>query len=143
MITRDALNTEIREWINTRYHHLGRKKGVGVDCAGLIIGVAHAMGISREVDIKGYSPIPDSARMKGHLEDYLDRIEIAEVKIGDILFMRFSTDPQHLAFVSGHDGKEITYIIHAYSQVRKCVEHGFDGEWKKRTVAAYKFRGVE
>ncbi len=29
-----------RTWLGTPYHHQGRLKGVGVDCAGLLIGVA-------------------------------------------------------------------------------------------------------
>ena len=32
--------TEARTWVRTPYHHQARLKGVGVDCAGLVIGVA-------------------------------------------------------------------------------------------------------
>ncbi len=141
MITRDMVIDEILTWLGTPYHHLGRAKGVGVDCAGLIIGVAHALGISCEFDVGNYSPLPDSKMMKGHLDNYLERIELKDARSGDILFMRFMSEPQHLAFVCEYE-EGIKTIIHSFAQVRKCVKHHYDVDWKKRTICAYKFKGV-
>ena len=142
MITREQIVAEARTWLDTKYHHLGRVKNAGVDCAGLIIGVAHAVGISPEVDVKGYSRLPDSVQMKTYLDQYLERIEIADARAGDILFMSFASDqPQHLAIISQYDAG-IKYIIHAYATVKKCCEHFYDEIWKKRTVAAYAYKGV-
>ena len=34
-----------RTWLGTPYHHQGRVKGAGVDCGGLVIGVARFLMI--------------------------------------------------------------------------------------------------
>ncbi len=41
-----------RTWLGTPYHHQGRVKGAGVDCAGLSVGVAKELGLS-DVDVTG------------------------------------------------------------------------------------------
>jgi len=143
MLTHADIVEEVKGWVGTKYHHLGRVKGAGVDCAGLIIGVAHAVGISPDVDVKNYSRLPNSVDMKKYLDLYLDRIELKDARAGDILFMRFANEtPQHLDIISEYENGEIVKIIHSYTQVRRCCEHHYDAVWKKRTVAAYRYKGV-
>ena len=41
-------------WTDTPFHHQARLKGVGVDCVGLVIGVARELGlIAPDFDVVG------------------------------------------------------------------------------------------
>jgi cell wall-associated NlpC family hydrolase len=44
-LTREAVCAEALTWLGTPYHDLACRKGVGVDCGQLIIGVAKALGV--------------------------------------------------------------------------------------------------
>lgn len=47
---------EARGWLGTPYHHQGRLKGVGVDCAMILCEVYHAAGLIPQVDPRPYPP---------------------------------------------------------------------------------------
>jgi hypothetical protein len=62
----------------------------------------------------------------------------ADAAAGDVLLMRFTRHPQHLAIVG--DRGEPFSLIHAYADAGACVEHGADARWLRRVVAAYSFK---
>jgi len=140
MHKRAAIIAEARRWKDTPFHHQGRALGVGVDCAGVIAGIAHNLGIS-DFDRLDYAPIPH----KRELEQVLDA-QMVPLKIPDprqvtepaaVLLMQFATEPQHVAILTESDT-----IIHAYSRVGRCVEHRFAPVWRGRVIKAYRFPGV-
>lgn len=54
---KQAIVDETLTWVGTPYHHQARVKGVGVDCAQLIAGVAEGAGIRQNIVIPvNYSP---------------------------------------------------------------------------------------
>lgn len=53
---RAAVVTEARTFVGTAYHHLGRIKGVGVDCATLLSETFANVGIIPPVELPDYSP---------------------------------------------------------------------------------------
>ncbi|MBK7357516.1 hypothetical protein [Propionivibrio sp.] len=55
---------------------------------------------------------------------------------GDILLIRFSGDPQHLAIFTGET------IIHSYASVGAVCEHRMADVWAARIVCAYRFKGL-
>src|SRR5688500_4795322 len=110
---------EAKTWMGTPFKHQGRVKGLGVDCVGLIIGVAHTFQLTK-FDYTNYSYTPDGFLMRQLLDQHLQSIAIQEAKAGDIMLMRFDVAPQHLAILSDYG------MIHAYAQVRRCVEHRLD-----------------
>jgi cell wall-associated NlpC family hydrolase len=62
VIERSAIVTAARSWLGTPYRHQHRERGVGVDCAGLVIGVARQLGIvPADFDVNGYSRQPDGS----------------------------------------------------------------------------------
>ena len=130
-----ALLTEARSWLDTPYHHQGRLKGVGVDCIGLIIGVAHALNLS-EFDTHDYARIPNANMLESLLAEHMHSIAIRDQMPGDIGLFTFDREPQHVAFFT-----EIG-ILHSYAHVNKCVEHGFNAPWPKRLVAVFRLKGV-
>ena len=122
-----------RSWVGTKFHHQGRKKHVGVDCIGLIIGMAHEMGLTVE-DRLDYARQPSGGQLEAALANYL---QPCDLKVGCVALFKIKNEPQHVGIVSDYgDGFG---LIHAYAQSRKVVEHGLDEFWEKRLVACYKF----
>lgn len=126
-----------RSAIGTPFVHQGRVVGVGLDCAGLVVHVAHTLG-AEYVDAAGYARHPSQGLLEGAINSQpcLERVALAERQAGDILLMRFAGDPQHLAVCAGDT------IIHAYSNVGQVCEHRLADVWEARIVAVYRFRGV-
>ena len=132
MPTKTEIVAEAKTWIGTPFKHQGRVKGLGVDCVGLIIGVAHFFKLT-DFDYVNYSHTPDGFLMRQLLDQHLYSIPIPEAKAGDIVLMRFEAQPQHVGILSDYG------IIHAYAQVRRCVEHRLDQHWRSRIVGAYAY----
>lgn len=142
-MTREEVVTIAREWINTPWRHQASLKGVGVDCGGLIRGVgveAGLMAIEGLMKFRGYGRQPHEGMMEEACDAVMDRASMAH-ELADVLLMRFGTgDPQHLAIVVGVNP---VYIVHAYAQARKVVEHRLDAVWESRIVRCYRFRDIE
>ena len=151
MTTREQVVAEARSWLGTPFHHQGRLKGVGVDCAGLIYCVQHELGlICHEHFIQrddvapylGYGHVPVAGKLQKACAQFLEVIKIGEALPGDVLLFRFEAQPTHLAFVGDyHEGR--LSIIHAYSLSRKVIEARLDDAWCARIVSAYRLYGVE
>ena len=124
-----------RSWLGTPFKHQGRVKGLGVDCVGLIIGIAHEIGYSN-YDFTNYGRQPHGGTLVKIMGDHLDLIPIEDAVEGDIYVMRWENEPQHMGI------KTDKGIIHSYESIGKCVEHGLDSKWHKRIVAAYRYRDI-
>jgi len=140
--TRAEVVAAAREWLGTRWHHQGRLKGVGVDCAGLIIGVARELELV-DFDYSNYGRVPDGQNMTALCRAQMTPVKLSEIAPGDVLLMRFDSDPQHLAFVGDYLGGDGLSIIHAYTLARKVIETRLDSVWRSRIVEAYSLPGVE
>ena len=53
---RAAVVAEARQWLRTPYHHMGRVRGAGVDCATLLAEVYARAGMVEPVAIEFYPP---------------------------------------------------------------------------------------
>ena len=117
-----------RTYLGTPFHHQGRLKGVGVDCIGLVVGVAQTLEL---IDDKG---IPLASF------DHADYppTPAGEYQPADILLFRFHQDPQHVGIVSQLPDGELG-IIHCYASIGKVVEHRLNDTWKRLIVAAFRF----
>ncbi len=137
---RQQIVAEARTWIGTRFVHQARLKGHGCDCAGLVVGVCKALGLS-DFDKADYSRIPDGIMMRRICEETMTAIAFTDVQPGDVLLFHFGSHPQHLGIVGDylHGGLS---IIHAYAPSHKVVETRLDEVWISRIVAAYRLPGV-
>jgi cell wall-associated NlpC family hydrolase len=135
---RAKIVAEARSWIGTPFHHQGRLKGVGVDCAGLVIEVGRALGLD-VVEETGYPPIPDGVSMQRSCDAQLRRID--NYGPGDVVLFAFGRHPQHLGIIGNYPlgGNS---LIHAYAPNGRVVETIFDSVWTRRTVQAYRYPGV-
>lgn len=146
MTTRADIVTEARTWVGTRWQHQAMRKGIGADCIGLVAGVAYALDLAdarpeaRPPEFNGYGRQPKPEVLLAACVYYLDPIGLEYATTGDVLVMRFTADPQHMAIVSRRDPD---YIIHAYAQARKVVENGLDALWRSRICSAWRFRGID
>lgn len=123
--------------IGTPFHAQGRKPGVGLDCIGMVACAARQSGFLFQ-DQTAYPMRPNGA-LQPVLEHYLTRIEASELHPGDVLLMAFSgMEPHHVALYVG-EGQ----IIHAYTQARKTVKQTYSKYWQEKTVAVYRFPGIE
>lgn len=144
---RERIVVEARSWIGTRFHHQARLKGVGCDCAGLVVGVCKELGLS-DFDKSDYARQPDGVMLKQTCDQNMTAIPFVDAQPGDVLLFKFDADPQHLAIVGDYAHGGLS-IIHAYSLARKGKELGWvvetrlDSVWIKRIVAAYRLPGVQ
>lgn len=142
----DELIMEARTWVGTPFRHQGRVKGVGVDCANLVLAVGEAAGVmapdwfARMRKYHGYRRTPDPTKMRAALEEFL--VEITDPRVGDVAWIEWSKDvPMHLAILA--DGKDRTMIIHAFAPLRKVIEHGFTEDWQAKVNSWWRYPGVE
>lgn len=117
-------------------------KGVGIDCAGLLAGVASDIGYDIE-DYVNYAKFPDGKTFKEWLDRNGEQIEVSEVKVGDVLVFwigrnksrRNPRHPWHTAIKTDRG------MIHA-DNLRGVIEHRLDSGWQRRIVLTYRFWGV-
>lgn len=144
MTTRADVVTCARTWLHTPYQHQARLKGVGVDCAGLVIGVARELGlIAPDWDVQGYARQPDGVSLRGWCDDSMTPIRRDQMQPGDVVLVAFDAAPGHMGIVADylHGGLS---IIHALGVSARCViETRLMFSSSMRFVGAYALRGVD
>src|SRR5579864_4635628 len=87
---RAAVVAEARAWLRTPYHHMGRVKGAGVDCATLLAEVYANAGVIPMVTIPYYPPDwhlhRDAERYLAFVLDYAEEISSPSLRPGQPLF---------------------------------------------------------
>lgn len=157
---RETLVAQARTWLGTDFKHQGRiKKSLrnkgGVDCLGLVIGVAKELHLESGVfdnngkdipvckfDDLEYSRNSDPQKLLKGFSKACIEISLDEAKAGDVLLFKFEEMPKHLAIITEINSNQIT-IIHAFLKTGKVVEHIIDDEWKSRISKVYQLRKVE
>lgn len=124
---------EARTWLGTPFHHQGRVKGAGVDCIGLVIGVARDLGLV-DYASPAYGRIPNPVVMGRELRAHL--LPASAIDPGVVLWFAFAQAPQHVGIVTDSG------LIHAYATAGKVVETGLDPQWIARTRGMFRFPGV-
>jgi cell wall-associated NlpC family hydrolase len=108
---RAAVVKEAESWLLTPYHHQGRIKGSGVDCAMLLAEVYENTGHIPHVDPRPYPPDWHLNRSEERYIGWVDKYA-REVKIpmpGDIALFKFGRCVSHGAIIV-----QWPIIIHSY-----------------------------
>ena len=150
-VTREEVLAEARKWIGTRWHHQAMVKGVGCDCAGLVLGVGFAVGAmdvelgdDRLKKFVAYSRHPDPAKMLEALNLLMVKIPRHEAGAGDVVYRKYGKQPQHLAILTGVLTEPMSGVIHALAwPTRKVVEHRTDEDWYTNTLSAWRYPKLE
>ena len=135
------LLAEGREWLGTPWRHQASAKGVGADCIGFIAGVASACGSTEAArflstpEWRRYGREPSPEFMFSVCDELMDRIPIADARVGDVLVFTCGKHPMHFGLVAGET------MLHSWLVARRVVEHRIDDDWRSRIVRAYRLRG--
>lgn len=127
---------EARSWVGTSYHHQARVKGVGVDCAQLLIAVYAAVGLIEEFSPGMYAMDwalnRDDERFLGFVQRFAR--ETDRPLPGDVLVFRYFRCFSHGAIVVDDER-----MIHAY--IGRGVELADRAEFENRPVRAFTLIG--
>lgn len=127
-----------RSWLGTPWRHQGRTKR-GIDCIGLIIVVAHEMGLS-DFDVTDYGRQAHGYKFEEGFELHMDRKPIPAAVPGNALILRDSRFPCHCGIVSSISG--VPHLIHAHAAHRKVIEEPFQEHILNNRRGCFAFRGV-
>lgn len=134
MTTREAILAEARTWLGTPYHHQGRVKGVGVDCAMILCEVYHDVGLVPFIDPTPYPPDwhfhQDEERYMNWIAKY--GVEVDEPKPGDVALFQFGRCISHGAIVV-----EWPMVIHSYFREGVTLADATQGQLKGRVRKFY------
>ncbi len=132
-VSREQVVAAARAWAGTPWRHQGRVRGVGVDCVGLIIGVARDLGLSA-FDVTGYRRRPAERDLLAGCRAHMRAVPLALP--GDAMLFRIDGQAQHLGIATDIG------LLHAHAPMRRVVEHRLDEYWRARIVAAFRLPGV-
>ena len=126
-----------RGWLGTPFHWEASLKGVGVDCRGLLTGVARDCGrpeaATVEANLVGYSRHIDETALLAGLDRLFKRKSAP--KPGDVLAFRIRGKVQHLGICTGDR------FVHAYSlPPRQVIETPLTGIWLNRLAGVWAWR---
>lgn len=123
-MTPEDILAEARSWIGTPYRQQQCVKGMGVDCAQLILGVFSALGYfpMPGPEMRQYGLLPEPGRLRLELARKFQEVPKDGAQPGDVLLMWcVRGTPQHLGILSGYNGRG---IIHATNSagINRVVE---------------------
>lgn len=135
MISSAAVIAEALEWVETPFHWHQSLKGVGCDCRGLIIGVAHALQLT-DWDCLEYSQNPDPDFFRERIEEICS--PAPHPTPGTLLFLRYGRYGRHCGL------RGVDCLIHAYPPVNKVCSHSI-AKWERagRVMGEYYLPGVD
>lgn len=145
MANKTDVVAEARAWLGTPYQHQQRLRGVAVDCVGLVIGVARALGLCGPAfDFGGYGRTPDGRSMLAECDAHMDRVARENIAPGHVLVLRYQHDPQHMAIAANylHGGLSIVHALGTVDGKGKVIEQRLAPEILARLVQAYALRGM-
>lgn len=148
-VTRAQVVAEARSFIGTPYSPKGRVKGKRLDCVGLPLMVAGALGLKDRdgVPINGdlysdYSDQPLSDYVYQLCMQHLVHRPVRNAKPGDVVSVAVATAPCHVGILGADEQGNLT-LIHAYNSDKNAVvEHPIDVKWRRRLRAAFAFPEV-
>lgn len=142
MTTHMEVVAKAREWLGTPFEHQHRMKGVAVDCAGLLIGVARELGlVAPDFDVSGYARQPDGVSLLRWCDQYMTRVRRDQLQPGHVVVVIYDVDPGHIGMVGNYAHGGLS-MIHAAAKSGKVIETRLLFTRQMRFVAAFNIPGV-
>lgn len=135
-MTRAEIVAASRSYLDVRYRHQGRTRD-GVDCVGLLVAIAHDLGIEIPYSTN-YSHKPDLQVFAEGVLLYCDAIPLADKGAGDVVLFRLPEERWHTGILTDQDS-----LLHASARDHKVVEHRLAGTIGTHLKKAFRFKGVE
>ena len=143
MPNRDDILREARSWIGTPFHHQQCVKGIGVDCAMLVMGVGVALGLAPVLPAhqRAYGRLPKPERMRAIIAEYLDPVE-GDPRPGDILYMGWldAARPMHMGFLTDLHGRG---LLHSSQPDGGVVETALPASYEPLIDSWWRYRGID
>jgi cell wall-associated NlpC family hydrolase len=140
-MTRADVVAEARAWLGTPWMHQQRRRGVAVDCAGLVIGVARALGlVAPDFDVQGYVRVPDGSLLQ-RCGQFMARTSQGAMQPGDVLVVAIDGDPCHMGIIGDYRHGGLS-LIHAATRAGRVIEHRLMFAGNLRFRAAFTLPGV-
>lgn len=144
-MTREVIIQEALSWVDTPYHHHARVKGVGIDCAQLVVACALAADLITPQQVLTIPNYPtqwhlhmDEERLLDLLDQYgCVRKDKQQTIPGDIITFRFGRCTSHLGIMVNE-----TQFVHAALDAKKATLASFNQLWEFRWTHTYKFPGI-
>lgn len=136
---RDLVVKEALSWIGTPYHHQAMIKGVGVDCALILLSVYQTAGVLPEkIEIPEYNKQWNLHRGS---EKYINTIlkyttPTETPKPGDVALFKFGRLVSHSAILIDYPN-----VIHAMGGIGVFLDDMTDGALRNRLHGFYTFWG--
>jgi cell wall-associated NlpC family hydrolase len=142
MVGRQQVVAAARSWVDTPFHHQARVKHVGVDCIGLVIGVARELSlVPADFDVRGYPETPDGHTLMRLAGLHMIELPREAMAPGDIVVTRFDQGAQHFGVLGDYRHGGFS-IIHGASDPGRVIETRLMFGPFMQFVAAFKLPGV-
>lgn len=135
--SRERVLAEAKTWDGTPWHHQGRIKGVGVDCAMFLCEVFERAGLVPHIDPRPYPADwhfhRDEERFLGWVAVYGE--EVAQPEPGDVAVFKFGRCFSHGAIVLDWPN-----VIHSYTHVGVREQSANEGRLAGRDIKFYRIK---
>lgn len=140
MPSREAIVEAARKYLGLPFRHQGRGPS-GLDCAGLLVVVGRDLGLTI-VDDTSYRRIPDTAKLRGILNENLRHKPKNQRRPGDVLLFK---DPVRRGHAYHLGIQTDVGFIHAYGKfgIRRVVEMPWSEDWERAIVGVFEYPGLE
>jgi cell wall-associated NlpC family hydrolase len=118
----------------TPFRHQGRRPGLGLDCAGVVVCAAKIVGIDVE-DVRSYRRCPHRALLRKYMDRAFVRVT-GETQTGDVLlfWMHRPGLEIHCGIASPHG------FVHVEDN-KRVQEIPLSGRWRNQIAEVYRARG--
>lgn len=139
---RQAVVDQALAWLGTPYHHCADIKGVGVDCAMLLVRVFNEAGVIPAIDPRPYAPHWHLHRSEekylAWLDEYADvAADGATPQPGDVLAWRVGRTYSHAGIMVSQD--EFVHALFNVGVIQTRLPHS---EWVERPRLLYVLKGL-
>lgn len=133
----DEILAEAKTWLGVPYKYLGRSRA-GVDCVGLPLVVAKALGITN-FDTRSYGMDPSPRALLNGLAA-AGFTFVREGETGDLPVLKVQGSPRHVAILE-RTPAGVIYLLHAWHPAQKVIREPYIPERYGRLSLAYRFPG--
>lgn len=117
-----AVVAAARACVGTRFRPHGRTPGLGLDCVGVVLHAARAVGVVPAA-VPAYALSGDTADMLIAAMSDAGCVAVSEPLQGDILVLAPAARQRHLAIVTPAG------VVHAHAGLGRVVEGPIDAGW--------------
>ena len=138
--TRAKVVKEALTWVGTPYHDMACVKGVGVDCAMLVFGIARELGLTdkKHEELPRYNPSMHVFNKSFLIDEVIAfgcvPVPLNKAEPGDILLFEFHNTIAHCGIKVSD-----TEVVHAVKRPGYVVKVEIAGNVEKTLKYAYRF----